>query len=246
MTASDFIPQRKGRVAARFGRQAGDYEANAPMQRRVAATLARLLPPLDAPRVLEIGCGTGFLTRHLLAAYPEGDFTITDLAPAMLAACAGNIGRRGNIRYRSMDGEHPALDGAFDLIATSMTLQWFEEPLASLERLRACLAPGGQLLYAAIGPNLFPEWRAALADLGLPCGLIDMPPLPGLLAEEAEAAHFADGMAFLASLRAMGASEPRPGYRQLTPGELRRALAAWQQQSGGTASWHIVYGRLGR
>lgn len=245
MTASDLIGQRKRRVAARFGRQAGDYEQNAQLQRRVAETLARLLPALTGPRVLEIGCGTGFLTRHLLAAYPDGAFTVTDLSPGMLAACAANLGQRTNIRFELMDGERPPANAAFDLIATSMTLQWFEDPLASLERLRRCLAPGGRLVYAAIGPNLFPEWRVALADLDLPCGLLDMPVLPGTIAEEAEAARFADGIAFLDNLRAMGAAEPRPGYRQLGPGELRRALARWQRTSGGTASWHIVYGALG-
>ena len=79
-------------MPGRFGARANDYERHADLQRSIADRLALLLPPLDAPRVLELGCGTGLLSRHLLAQYPDGNFVFTDLAKTMLEQCRLNIG----------------------------------------------------------------------------------------------------------------------------------------------------------
>ena len=77
--------KRVAAVTAAFDASAPSYEAHAGVQRDVAARLARLLPDLARPRVLELGCGTGLFSRHLVARYPEGRFVLTDAAPAMLA-----------------------------------------------------------------------------------------------------------------------------------------------------------------
>ncbi len=111
-------------------------------KRSIADRLALLLPPLDAPRVLELGCGTGLLSRHLLAQYPDGNFVFTDLAKTMLEQCRLNLGvqARGRARFIQMDGSKPDAGlGSFDLIATSMALHWLSDPVASLDRL--ALAP---------------------------------------------------------------------------------------------------------
>ena len=81
-------------AAARFGRAAREYEAHATVQQHTAIRLAEQiadLPLPPQPRVLEIGCGTGLLTRELAYRLGPADWTITDLAPAMLAA----VRRRG-------------------------------------------------------------------------------------------------------------------------------------------------------
>ena len=51
-------------------------------------------------------------------------------------------------------------------IVSSMTLHWLADPVASLERLRRLLAPGGVMLYATLGPDSFAEWRSVLAREG--------------------------------------------------------------------------------
>jgi malonyl-CoA O-methyltransferase len=233
-------------VARRFGARAGDYDAHAGLQRDIAARLAGLLPAHDAPSVLEVGCGTGFLTRHLLEAYPNGDFLITDLAPEMLAACKQRHGRarRGGLRFEVMDGEVPDRAETFDVIALSMTLQWFADPLTGLARLRERLNPGGSIVYATLGPDCFPEWREALAAEGLPDGTAAMPELPGIVSEVREQVRYTSARAFLGEMRAIGAGEPRPGYRPLAPGKLRRALRGLEEGSGARVTWHLVFGRI--
>lgn len=238
---------RSTTIARSFGASAVGYERHADLQRSVADRLALLLPPLEAPRVLELGCGTGFLSRHLLAQYPDGNFVLTDLAQAMLEQCRLNIGvhARGRARFTQMDISKPDVGlGTFDLIATSMALHWLDDPVASLDKLRSLLAPHGVLLFAALGPDSFTEWRNVLEAEGLPNGLIMSPPLPGIVAEERSIVD-ASTLAFLRRMKRVGGTTPREGYAKLSPGQLRRAIRECDAKTGGRITWHIVYGRLG-
>ena len=233
-------------VAARFARAARTYERHAGLQRDVAAKLAEYLPRLEHPRVLEVGCGTGFLTRHLLQRYVQGDFLITDLAPEMVAQCRARYESRNgrSILFDTMDGEAPGCDGSFDLVALSMTLQWFTDPLAGLRRLTRLLKPGGHLLYAAPGAGSLVEWQTVLEKCGLPRGSVEMPDLPQVVDLEERTVRSANGLAFLQTLKGIGATTPRPGYVPLPPGSLRRALQRFEDDHGACATWRIVYGHI--
>jgi malonyl-CoA O-methyltransferase len=142
-----------------------------------------------------------------------------------------------------MDASRPGGEGPFDLIASSMALHWVNDPAAALERLRAMLAPGGLLLYSALGPESFTEWRAVLAAEGLPSGLADLPSLPGMIYDE-RLTPDTNTLGFLRRIKAVGGLTPRDGYRPLAPGALRRAIRAADVKHGGRITWHIVYGRL--
>jgi len=114
----------KQRVEAAFS-QAAQYDSAASVQaetaRRLALKLAAL--PVAPARILEIGCGTGLLSRHLAAAFPAAQLTLTDISAAMLERCKARLGE--GPAYRVMDGE--AADSAmgnFDLIASSLAVQW--------------------------------------------------------------------------------------------------------------------------
>jgi malonyl-CoA O-methyltransferase len=241
---SPILSRHSAAVTASFGARAATYELYAEMQRAIAARLAGLLPDATRPRVLELGCGTGLFSRHLVARYSDGSFVLTDAAPAMVAKCRENLAaaRASKISFEIMDASRPGGEGPYDVIALSMTLHWLADQTASLERLRQLLAPSGVLIYAALGPASFAEWRAALADEGLSSGLPAIQPLPGIVAEER---LFPDAGAlwFLRSMKSVGGLTPRDGYRPLSPGALRRAIRAADAKGGGI-TWHIVYGRL--
>ncbi|GBE42651.1 MAG TPA: methyltransferase domain-containing protein [Rhizobiales bacterium] len=237
---------RNQQIAGAFAARARDYERNAALQADVAEKLAQHLPGSGHRKILEIGCGTGFLTRHLLARYPHGDFLLTDLAPEMVMQCRArySLANGRAIRFAIMDGEAPDCTERFDLIALSMTLQWFADPLAGLQRLRDLLRPGGTLVFSAPGPGSFPEWRAALEACGLRRGVIEMPQLPGVVERETRKVEYGNAAAFLNALKAIGAATPRAGYDPLPPGSLRAALRKLEQDDGARVSWRIVYGVL--
>ena len=237
--------KRSAAIARRFGAQAASYEDNADLQRAVAKRLARWLPQLESPRVLELGCGTGLLSRELVERYKDGSFVLSDLSPAMLDQCRANLqSPRGiPVRFELLDANIPNLDRRFDLIAMSMTLHWLADPLPALQRLRGLLNPGGALVYATIGGTSFPEWREVLVRETLPSGLIDIPALPGIVDEERLVVD-ADTLSFLRRMQAIGGLTPKEGYAPLSPAALRSAVRSADKTHGGRITWHILYGRL--
>ena len=99
---------RNAAIGARFGRAAARYEAHALAQppRRLAEDIARLdLPP--RPRILEIGCGTGLLTRELARRLGPADWTLTDISPAMLEIARLGPAPQGSVSYAALDGNIP-------------------------------------------------------------------------------------------------------------------------------------------
>ncbi|KRB82627.1 methyltransferase type 11 [Sphingomonas sp. Root710] len=242
---------RRARIAAAFGR-AGGYDEAAYAQRIAADTLAARIAAADLraePRILELGCGTGFLTRALRDAIGPADWTVSDVAPAMIdrARAALDLGAD----YRVIDGEavDPEL-GRFDLIASSLAFQWFADLPRAIAALAARLEPGGLLAFSTMAADSFPEWTAALAGEGLPGGTPAYPDHAALTAlappgfqtdvEIADVVQRTDARAFLRGLKAIGAGTPAEGYRPLPPAALRRAMARFDAGPR-IVTWRIAY-----
>lgn len=231
---------RRQRIGAAFS-AAQDYDRHAGVQRTVARALAArigalALPP--APRVLEIGCGTGFLTEALIEQGISGEWLVTDLAPAMLARCRARIGDAPGRRFTVLDGEHgPGPDGGpFDLICSSLALQWFDDLPAAAARLRGWLAPGGHLIFTTLAAETFAEWRAAHDAVGLVAGTPQFPPAAAfgpVATVERHSERHASGREFLRALKAIGAGTAAAGHRPLGPADLRRVIARFDEAGAG-------------
>ncbi|MEI6557147.1 MAG: methyltransferase domain-containing protein [Rhodospirillaceae bacterium] len=258
MTAAPTGRERKAAVAAAFGAAAASYDANADLQQQVAGRLATritALPLPPAPRVLEIGCGTGFLSRALAPQLPGARWVISDLAEPMVREC--RRGFAGEAAFLVMDGERPCLAGGFDLICASLALQWFTDPGAALAAWAGLLRPGGHLAFATLAAGTFATWRAAHLALGLRAGVPDYPDagrLTGLLPGggsggieiEAVRCPYPDGRSFLSTLRRIGADVPAEGHRPLPPGQLRRVLRRFEPPAGLTETYQTAYGLFRR
>ncbi|HEY0269958.1 MAG TPA: methyltransferase [Sphingomonas sp.] len=231
--------------------RADDYDRHAGLQRDVAERLAAriaALPLPPAPRVLEIGCGTGLLGAALLTRLPGADWLMTDLAPAMVARAAARFADRPGLRFAVMNGAAPDAAGPFDLICSSLAAQWFADLPGALARQAALLAPGGHLMLAAPAAGSFAEWRQAHALEGLSEGTPDYPTaevfaamLPGseAIAESIVVAH-ADARAFVHALKAIGAGTPRPGHRPLAPSALRAVMRRFDA-GGARVTYRIAF-----
>lgn len=233
-------------AAARIARAfdaAAAYDAHAIVQRQVADWLAErvvaVAPP--APRVLEVGCGTGFLTAATLPRLVRPDWLMTDIAPAMLArGLAANPGARGRVT----DGEHPDLPGEapFDLIVSSLAVQWFADLDAGFQRLAALLAPGGRLLVTTLVRGTFAAWHAAHEAEGFVAGSPVYPPVESLgWPVETRTFEQRHGSAaeFMRALRAIGAGTPRAGHRPIPPGAMRR-IAKRFEADGAVATYEVA------
>jgi malonyl-CoA O-methyltransferase len=248
------MKSHKSRIAARFGAAAPEYEAHSQVQRQAAARLAERVRTLSlpaAPRVLEIGCGTGHLTRELLPAL-GGDWIVSDIAPAMVATCRRELGDCDAL-FAVMDGEAPALAaGRFDLIVASLAAQWFVDMPAAMASLSNLLTPGGCLAIATLGIDTFSEWRDAHATAGLTAATPAYPDATELarafpddliveIEEEVVLEPFADPLEFLRGLRRIGADTPAPGTEPLSAGQLRQVLSALADARHAGTSYHLLY-----
>jgi ubiquinone/menaquinone biosynthesis C-methylase UbiE len=117
---------------------AGQSQAWHDLMGRVAG-----LHPLD---VLDVGCGTGFLSL-ILAELGHRVMGI-DLAPSMLEMARAKAKARGlNIDFRSADAEAPDLPHAtIDLIVERHVLWTLPDPKAALDNWRRLLRKGGRLV----------------------------------------------------------------------------------------------------
>jgi malonyl-CoA O-methyltransferase len=236
----------KSLVSRRFSGSVRTYDSNSSLQNAVAENLCRVLPANAPECALEIGCGTGVFTQHMTRRYPECRFTITDISPEMVFHCREKYWNMPNLTFAVMDGESLATEHRFDIVASSMCLQWFDDPLQGIRRQLRHITPEGLVAFAAIGQDNFPEWQETMNKLGEPAGLIQTPELPGIIREERIQVDYGCAGNFLAMLRATGAHRPRLGYRPMSPSTLRRACAAFNRSYAGRITWHIAYGLLHR
>ena len=249
---------RKQRISDAFGAAAGHYDDHAGPQRLAAALVADLAQRQKADgvkRILEIGCGTGFLTRDIQARWPGAELVVTDLSPDMLARAAKGGLVAGT--FLAMDGEAPIFEGEwFDLILSSLAFQWFDDLEGAIARLVALLRPGGSLIFSTMGQGSFARWRAAHDASGAAAGI---PAYPSLETLRSMLARFEDGFAFdedyalacggakglIAHLKGIGAVVPGEGRKPLLPKDLRRVMAAFDE-GGGDDVYQILFGRVTR
>lgn len=117
-------------------------------QRRKYAVLASLLPPRRFQRALDLGCGLGFLSRHL-ALHAETVVGI-DVAPSAVARARALHADQPNILFEAHDllALPASFDGIFDLVVVADVLYYLspldDELLKSLpKRIEKLLKPGG-------------------------------------------------------------------------------------------------------
>jgi trans-aconitate 2-methyltransferase len=92
-------------------------------------------------KVVDLGCGTGELTRRLADLLPESDVLGLDKSPAMLTR-ADSVKRAG-LTFEL--GDQANLSGSWDLIVSNAALHWTENHQALVPHLYGRLAPGGQI-----------------------------------------------------------------------------------------------------
>jgi SAM-dependent methyltransferase len=159
-----------------------------------------LHPIPAAPRVLELGCGSGVFTRALLAALPAATLTATDRDPRLLdaarAALADDI-RSGRLTLTQADAASlPFPSQSFDLVACRCLLMHQPDPLVVAAEMYRVLAVAGVALA------IEPDWgaRALYPDAEALATLLD-------LARRARPFGFPDlllGRQLFALLRAAG------------------------------------------
>jgi len=251
----------KRQVAASFSKAASSYDSVAQLQRTVGSELMSRLPADLVPRHwLDLGSGTGYFSRVLAQKLPGSEGIALDVAEGMLRYARELPGAQ---HYVVGDAEHlPLADDHFDLIFSSLAVQWCSDFARVLAEARRVLKPGGVFGFASLCVGTLYElrdsWQAAdgmvhvnrfrefeayrtlCADSGLHVRSLHV--LPHVL-------HYPDVRSLTHELKALGAHNINPGRPGGLTGRARiqalmTAYEAFRQDKGLPATYQVVYAVL--
>lgn len=146
------------KVGERFMKASTTYDSQAHAQREITRHLAEMSPEDGIyRRVVEIGPGTGMLTRiidekwhptvmELVDLYPTGRFDITAEQRLHIADAEEWI--------ENMAEREP---GSIDAIVSASAIQWFADPRRFFRNAARLLRPGGLLLCSTFLPDNMKE-----------------------------------------------------------------------------------------
>ncbi|MEG1788617.1 MAG: malonyl-ACP O-methyltransferase BioC [Kiritimatiellia bacterium] len=193
----------------RFARAVTTYESQATIQRHAAEYLAQLMSlhfHTLAPRILEIGCGTGLLTRQLFTRFAPAELFLNDLCPDM-QICFANVPRT---TFLPGDAMTLSLPKNVNAIASASAIQWFNDLEGFVARCANALAPKGLLAISSFGPaNLREIVQLTHRGLSYPsweefCSILSQKFSPLSAEHETLTLNFPDATAVLRHLKETG------------------------------------------
>lgn len=248
----------KQQISTCFGDAAPYYDEHAQVQEEVADRLIASLQPwrdiIPSGPIIELGCGTGFVTKGLADLYEKQEIQVTDLSEEMVNFCRQKFDQ-DNLTFKVQDAEDPPYEEPYYAMTVSgFTAQWFKDPAQTLGRWLQATKPGGLLLASFPGNNSFPEWKEKCEELGLPFTGNELPDVEEMVIKmsvgPAQVDYYEDTVTktynsardFFRDLKNLGAGTQRSG-RSLTPKELALLIDHWDSSVDEDieVSYHVVF-----
>lgn len=123
--------------------------------------LIAMVEGVPGPRVVDLGCGTGELTREVHESLAASETVGIDSSPEMLSKAPAS--ERPGLRFERGDLGAFAADAPFDIVFSNAAIHWVDDHAALLARLAGLLAPGGQLAIQVPANHDHPSHTAAAA-----------------------------------------------------------------------------------
>ena len=146
-----------GTIAREFDAKSASYETSrlGAWYRAQGDLILEHLSLSTADVVLDIGCGTGYLLRQIVNAYPGVDGIGIDIAPCMVEVARAKAAAAGspNLTFVQSDWESPTRELKALLAGQPITcavcssaLHYFKAPLRATRAIHDVLGPRGTLL----------------------------------------------------------------------------------------------------
>ena len=150
----------KEKLKRRFSRNARQYDKYAKVQKKMGDVLIEKIKSTKTQykNILEIGCGTGYVTEILLEHFENSNITAIDIAPGMIDHVKSKISDK-RVNFICADIEEMDLDTNYDVIVSNATFQWFNKLEGTLKKLVDALSPKGLMCFSTFGENTFIELK---------------------------------------------------------------------------------------
>ena len=124
-----------------------------------AVDALRLIPRPGGPRrILDLGAGTGLLSQHILAAFPDAELTLLDGAPAMLDQAREALGPRQT--YVGANLTDPLPGTGYCAVVSALAIHHLDDPGKQdlFARVHDAVGPGGLFVNAEQVAGPTPLW----------------------------------------------------------------------------------------
>jgi malonyl-CoA O-methyltransferase len=161
------MPQTLNKIQRGFSRSAEGYDRCSGLHREIADKLLdRIVGGPRPAAVLDVGCGTGYLTVKIKEILAQSNVVGLDLAKGMLDVARQ---KHDKVAWVLGDGNKlPFSDGNFDLVISNLAYQWTGDLSGAFAEARRVLVPGGALACTLFGYNtcleLFQSLNEARAE----------------------------------------------------------------------------------
>jgi SAM-dependent methyltransferase len=118
---------------------ADSYARNARYVAEFGGPVMQLLAPRAGERILDLGCGDGFLTEKIVAA--GATVVGVDASASMVEAA-----RRRGIDAHVVNAYELAFDREFDAVFSNAALHWMRDADAVIAKIARALKPGGRFV----------------------------------------------------------------------------------------------------
>jgi malonyl-CoA O-methyltransferase len=153
-------------IKHRFSAAAETYDRHARPQLALAQSVVSMLPEMYPEQILDLGAGTGQLTRLVIERFPDVPIDAVDLADKMVQHSRVLFKKFTNINWIVADAQTYWSGDRYPLIVSSSALHWTADLKTTCENIYDCLEPGG---YFSLGMMLkgtlkeLHELRASIA-----------------------------------------------------------------------------------
>ena len=144
------------KIRRTFSESARQYDLFAGLHRAIADKLLAQIPPKTvASTLLDVGCGTGYLTGKLKERFRHSKVIGLDFAQGMLEVA--------RLRYEDIiwilaDGNHlPFSSGCFDMVVSNLAYQWAQDLSCAFLEVKRVLASDGVFAGTLFGYNTCQE-----------------------------------------------------------------------------------------